>query len=201
MTFEQAAALPQAGQLAVQGLFVAGPLIAGQRILINGAGGGVGTIAVQIAKLHDVEVTGVDRASKLDMMRGIGFDHVIDYEKEDFTKSARRYDLILDTKTNRPPSAYARALEPGGTYATVGGENRRLLLVAAFGWLARLATGKTLRLVVLKQNRDLPYLNERFEAGQLRPVIDGPYELSDAREAFRHFGSGNHKGKVVITMA
>jgi NADPH:quinone reductase-like Zn-dependent oxidoreductase len=201
MTFEQAAALPQAGQLAVQGLFAAGQLRPGLRILVNGAGGGVGTIAVQIAKLHDVEVTGVDRASKLDMMRGIGFDHVIDYEKEDFTKSARRYDLILDTKTNRPPSAYARALEPGGTYATVGGENRRLLLVAAFGWLARLATGKTLRLVVLKQNRDLPYLNERFEAGQLRPVIDGPYELSDAREAFRHFGSGNHKGKVVITMA
>jgi len=201
MTFEQAAALPQAGQLAVQGLFAAGPLRAGRTILINGAGGGVGTIAVQLAKLHDVEVTGVDRASKHGMMRGIGFDHVVDYEKEDFTTSGRRYDLVLDTKTNRPPSAYARALHPGGTYATVGGENRRLLQVAAFGWLARLTAGRTVRLVILKQNRDLPYLNERFEAGQLVPVIDGPYDLSDAREAFRHFGAGSHKGKVVITMA
>jgi NADPH:quinone reductase-like Zn-dependent oxidoreductase len=134
-------------------------------------------------------------------MRGIGFDHVVDYEQEDFTRSGRRYDLILDAKTNRRPSAYARALEPGGTYATVGGENRRLLQVVAFGWLARLTTGKSLRLVMLKQNRDLPYLNERFEAGQLVPVIDGPFELSDAREAFRHFGAGNHRGKVVITMA
>jgi NADPH:quinone reductase-like Zn-dependent oxidoreductase len=201
MTFEQAAALPQAGQLAVQGLFAAGPLRAGLKILINGAGGGVGTIAVQLARLHDVEVTGVDRAAKLDMMRDIGFDHVVDYEQEDFTRSGRRYDLILDAKTNRRPSAYARALEPGGTYATVGGENRRLLQVVAFGWLARLTTGKSLRLVMLKQNRDLPYLNERFEAGQLVPVIDGPFELSDAREAFRHFGAGNHRGKVVITMA
>jgi NADPH:quinone reductase-like Zn-dependent oxidoreductase len=201
MTFEQAAALPQAGQLAVQGLFAAGPLRPGLRILINGAGGGVGTIAVQLARLHDVEVTGVDRASKLGMMRGIGFDHVVDYEQEEFTKSGRRYDLILDAKTNRRPSAYAGSLAPGGTYATVGGENRRLLQVVAFGWLARLITGKRLRLVMLKQNRDLPYLNERFEAGQLVPVIDGPYDLSDAREAFRHFGAGNHKGKVVITMA
>ena len=201
MTFEQAAALPQAGQLAVQGLFAAGPLRPGLKILINGAGGGVGTIAVQLAKLHDVEVTGVDRASKLDIMRSIGFDHAIDYEREDFTKSGRRYDLILDTKTNRSPLAYVRSLAPGGTYATVGGENRRLLLLAAFGWLARLPTGKTLRLVILKQNRDLPYLNERFEAGQLVPVVDGPYPLSEAREAFRRFAAGNHKGKIVITMA
>jgi NADPH:quinone reductase-like Zn-dependent oxidoreductase len=200
MTFEQAAALPQAGQLAVQGLFAAGPLRPGLKVLINGAGGGVGTIAVQLAKLHGVEVTGVDRASKLDMMRSIGFDHVIDYEKEDFTKSGRRYDLVLDAKTNRPPFTYLRSLEPGGTYATVGGENRLVLLVAAFGWLARLAGNRRLRLVILKQNKDLPYLNERFEAGQLVPVLDGPYALSDAREAFRHFDAGIHKGKVVITV-
>jgi NADPH:quinone reductase-like Zn-dependent oxidoreductase len=201
MSFAQAAALPQAGQLAVQGLFAAGPLRAGLKILINGAGGGVGTIAVQLAKLHDVEVTGVDRASKLGVMRDVGFDHVIDYEEEDFTKSGRRYDLVLDTKTNRPPFAYAPALEPSGTYATVGGENKRLLQLVMVGWLARLTTGKRFRLVMLKQNRDLPYLNERFEAGQLVPVIDGPYALSDAREAFRHFGAGSHRGKVVITMA
>ena len=101
MTFEQAAALPQAGQLAVQGLFANGPLKPGQKILINGAGGGVGTIAIQLAKLQDVEVTGVDSARKLEMMRTIGFDHVIDYRKQDFTKNGRRYDLIVDTKTTR----------------------------------------------------------------------------------------------------
>jgi NADPH:quinone reductase-like Zn-dependent oxidoreductase len=200
MTFVQAAALPQAGQLAVQGIYAAGPLRPGLKILINGAGGGVGTIAIQLAKLQDVDVTGVDRASKLDMMRTVGFDHVIDYEREDFTKSGRNYDLILDTKTNRSPFQYARALNRGGTYATVGGVPTRLLQVAISGWWIRRTAQKTVRIIALKQNRDLSYLNERFEAGQLVPVIDGPYALNDAREAFRHFGEGNHKGKIVITM-
>jgi NADPH:quinone reductase-like Zn-dependent oxidoreductase len=201
MTFEQAAALPQAGQLAVQGLFANGPLRAGQRILINGAGGGVGTIAVQLAKLDDVEVTGVDHASKLEMMRSVGFDHVIDYEAVDFTRTGRQYDLILDTKTNRAPLAYSRALRPGGTYATVGGPKmRHLLAILVSGWALRLATGQSFRLIGLKQNRDLPYLNERFEANQLRPIIDGPYSLSEGREAFTRFGAGNHLGKIVFTI-
>jgi NADPH:quinone reductase-like Zn-dependent oxidoreductase len=200
MTFEQAAALPQAGQLAVQGLFANGPLKPGQRILINGAGGGVGTIAVQLAKPHDVEVTGVDSAAKLEMMRSIGFDHVIDYTKEEFTKNGRQYDLILDTKTTRSPFEYARSLNPGGTYATVGGEMTRLLQVALSGWWIRLTTRKAVRLIGLKQNKDLPYLNERFEAGQLVPVIDGVYRLADGREVFCRFGAANHKGKIVITM-
>ena len=156
MTFEQAAALPQAGQLAVQALFAHGPLRAGQTILINGAGGGVGTIGVQVAKAHGAEVTGVDSLPKLEMMRAIGFDHVIDYRAEDFTKNGRRYDLIVDTKT--------------------------------------------VRLIALKQNRDLPYLHECFEAGQLAPVIDGPYALNEGADAFRHFGAANHLGKVIITM-
>jgi NADPH:quinone reductase-like Zn-dependent oxidoreductase len=201
MTFEQAAALPQAGQLAVQGLFVNGPLRPGQTILINGAGGGVGTIGVQLAKLQDVEITGVDSAVKLDMMRSLGFDHVIDYAREDFTRNGRRYDLILDAKTNRWPFEYPRALNPGGTYATVGGVTIRLLLgTLVYGWSIRVITDKTIRLIGLRQNQDLPYLNERFEAGELTPVIDGAYTLSEAREAFRHYGSGNHKGKVVITI-
>jgi len=201
MTFEQAAALPQAGrQLAVQGLFADGPLRSGQKILINGAGGGVGTIAVQLAKSQEVEVTGVDSAVKFEMMRAIGFDHVIDYRQEDFTKNSRRYDLILDTKTNRSPFTYTHSLSPGGTYATVGGDLSRLLQFVIFGWCIRQITGKTLRLMMLKQNQSLPYLNEQFEAGRLVPVIDGPYKLSEAREAFRHFGAGTHKGKVVITM-
>ena len=201
MTFEHAAALPQAGQLAVQGLFANGPLRAGQRILINGAGGGVGTIAIQLAKLQDVEVTGVDTAAKLEMMRSLGFDHVIDHTKEDFTRSGRRYDLIVDTKTTRTASAYARSLNPRGTYATVGGPQiARLLWVAAVGWWIGVATGKAIRLIVLRQNQDLPYLNERFEAGELVPVIDGPYRLTEARDAFRRFGAGQHKGKIVFTI-
>ena len=200
MTFEQAAALPQAGQLAVQGLFAAGPLRSGQKILINGAGGGVGTIAVQLAKCHDVEVTGVDSALKFEMMRAIGFDHVIDYRKEDFLRNGQRYDLILDTKTTRSPFAYSRSLTPGGTYATVGGDLSRLLQLAIFGWCIRLGTSKNVRVVMLKQNHDLQYLNERFEAKQLTPVIDGPYKLSEAQETFRHFAAGAHQGKVIIAM-
>ena len=201
MTFVQAAALPQAGQLAVQGLFAGGPLKAGQRVLINGAGGGVGTIGVQLAKPHGVEVTGVDNGMKLEMMRSIGFDHVIDYQKEDFTKSGKRYDLIVDTRTTRTPSEYARSLNPGGTYATVGGPEMKVLFRILFaGWRTRFVSGKRLRLIGLRPNRDLPYLNEQFEAGNLVPVIDGPFTLSQGADAFRLFGSGNHKGKVVITM-
>jgi NADPH:quinone reductase-like Zn-dependent oxidoreductase len=201
MTFVQAAALPQAGQLAVQGLLAGGPLKRGQKLLINGAGGGVGTIGVQIAKPHGVEVTGVDSAVKLEMMRSIGFDHVIDYQKEDFTKNGKRYDLIVDTRTTRAPWEYVRCLNPGGTYATVGGpEMKALLRILVAGWRMRLVSDKRLRLIGLKANRDLPYLNEQFESGNLVPVIDGPYTLSRGADAFRHFGSGNHKGKVVITM-
>ena len=200
MTFAQAAALPQAGQLAVQGLRAAGPLRPGMNILINGAGGGVGTIAVQLAQSQNVHVTGVDRGSKLEMMRSLGFDHVIDYEKEDFTKNGLRYDLILDTKTTRSPFEYVRSLSAGGTYATVGGVGPRLIQTVVFGWWIRLTSRKKIRMIVLKQNKDLPYLSERFEAGQLIPVIDGPYKLTNACEAFRHFGAANHKGKVVLTM-
>jgi NADPH:quinone reductase-like Zn-dependent oxidoreductase len=201
MTFEQAAALPQAGQLAVQAVFANGPLRPGQTVLINGAGGGVGTIGVQIAKSQGAEVTGVDSAAKFEMMRSIGFDHVIDYQKEDFTRNGLRYDLVIDTKTNRWPLGYLRSLNPGGTYATVGGDEMKLLFaVLLVGWAIRLATGKKLRLIAYKANKDLPYLDDRFEAGQLAPVLDGPYTLNQGADAFRHFGAGNHRGKVIITM-
>ena len=198
MTYEQAAAIPQAGMLALQGLQAGGPLNAGQKILINGAGGGVGTFAVQLAKLHGVEVTGVDSAGKLDMMKSIGFDHVIDYRQEDFTRSGRRYDLILDTKTNRSPSDYARALNPGGTYATVGGTSHlgQIVMRSLLSPLGR----RRFRLVMLKQNRDLAYFCDLFAAGKFVPVIDGPYKLADSREAFRHFIAAEHKGKVVVTL-
>jgi len=199
MTFEQAAAIPQAGMLAWGGLLAGGPLRPGQTILINGAGGGVGTFAIQLAKLLDVEVTGVDRAEKLEMMRSLGFDHVIDYQREDFTKTGKRYDLILDTKTNRSSFDYLRALAPGGSYNTVGGVSHLLQTVFLGTWMARLH-GKRIRLVMLRQNKELPYLCELFEAGKFVPVIDGPFRFSESREAFRHFGAAKHKGKIVVTV-
>lgn len=200
MSFNEAAAIPQAAMLAVQGLIDKGKVHAGQKLLINGAGGGVGTFAVQIAKLYGIEVTGVDSTSKLDMLRSMGFDHVIDYTREDFTKNGQRYDLILDAKTNRAVFDYTRALSPNGTYVTVGGSMARLLQVIFLGPWISMITKKDILLVALKPNKDLVYMNELFEAGKLKPVIDGPYQLNEFPEAFRIFYKAEHKGKVVITM-
>src|SRR5688572_11997157 len=133
MSFNEAAAIPQAAMLAVQGLIDRGKIQQGQKILINGAGGGVGTFAIQIAKQYGVEVTGVDSASKLDMLRSLGFDHVIDYMREDFTRNGQHYDLILDVKTNRSMFEYTRVLRPGGEYATVGGSLFRLFQALILG--------------------------------------------------------------------
>ncbi len=201
MTFEQAAAIPQAGMLAVQGLIDVGRIQSGQKLLLNGAGGGVGTFALQMAKLYDVEVTVVDKPGKLDMLRAMGADHVIDYLKEDFTKGGKCYDLILDVKTNRSPFAYARALNPNGTYVTVGGNTPRLLQALVLGPLMSRLCNKHVRFVTLKPNKDLAYMNELFEAGKLVPVIDGPYKLADLPEAFRLFSTGDYMGKIIITMA
>jgi len=200
MSFVEAAAIPQAAILAVQGLLDKGQIRQGQKLLINGAGGGVGTLGVQIAKLHGVQVTGVDSSGKLDMLRTMGFDQVIDYTKEDFTRSGQCYDLILDVKTNRSVFAYTRALCPHGVYVTVGGSTVRLLQALLLGPWISLITKKRIRMVLLKPNKDLAYMNELFEAGKLKPVIDGPYKLSQLPEAMRHFGQGNHKGKVVIVV-
>jgi NADPH:quinone reductase-like Zn-dependent oxidoreductase len=201
MTFEQAAAIPQAGMLAVQGLIDVGRIQSGQTMLLNGAGGGVGTFALQIAKLHGAEVTVVDKRGKLDMLRAMGADHVIDYLAEDFTKDGKRYDLILDVKTNRSPFAYARALNPNGTYVTVGGSIPRVLQALVLGPLISQLYNRRMRIVGLKPNKDLGYMNELFEAGHLAPVIDGPYTFTDVPDALRLFGRGDHKGKIVITMA
>ncbi|HKC34995.1 MAG TPA: NAD(P)-dependent alcohol dehydrogenase [Chitinophagaceae bacterium] len=200
MSFEEAAAIPQAAMLAVQGLIDKGKIKQGQKLLINGAGGGVGTFGIQIAKLYGVEVTAVDSTGKLDMLRSIGFDHVIDYTKEDFTKNGKCYDLILDVKTNRSMFDYARALCRNGTYVTVGGSIARLFQVLLLAPWIRMMHKKHLRLVALKSNKDLVYMNELFEAGKIKPVIDGPYKLEELPEAFRLFGKAEHKGKIVITM-
>ena len=200
MTFTEAAAIPHAAMLAVQGLIDVGELQPGQKLLINGAGGGVGTLGAQIAQAIGVtDVTGIDRASKFTLMRSVGFTHTIDYTQTDFTAGQEQYDLILDTKTNRSPFKYLPVLKPGGTYVTVGGLTPRLLQVLFFGKIIRWLTQKTVRLVNLQPNKDLAYVNELFAAGQLKPTIDGPYLLSDAPRLIQYFGEGQHQGKVVIT--
>ena len=200
MTFIEAAAIPHAAMLALQGLRDIGQIQPGQKVLINGAGGGVGLFGVQIAKLIGVDVTGVDSVSKLDMMRSMGFDQVIDYAQEDFTKNGQRYDLILDAKTNRSTFDYVRALRPNGTYVTVGGSMIRLLQALFLGpWISKFSK-KNIRIVALNPNKDLDYINELFEAGKVKSVIDGPYEFSEVPEAVRRFGEGKHNGKVVIAV-
>ncbi len=198
MSFNDAASIPQAGMLAVQGLIDEGKIQQGQKILINGAGGGVGTFGIQIAKLYNTEVTGVDRTEKLDMMRALGFDHVIDFTKEDFTKNGQQYDLILDAKTNRSMYDYLRVLSPEGRYVTVGGSMSRLLQALFLKrWILK-SRKKHIRIVMLKPNKDLAYMNQLFTEGKLKPVIDGPYSLENVPEAFKHFETGKHKGKIVV---
>lgn len=201
MTFEQAAAIPQAAMLALQGLRDKGGIQPGQKILVNGAGGGVGTFAIQIAKLYGAEVTAVDGPGKLDMLRSMGAEHVIDYTRQDFTRTGKCYDLILDVKTSRSIFDCARALSPNGVYVTVGGSMHRLFQALLLGPWISMTQNKNIRIVALKPNKDLAYMKELFEAGKVVPVIDGPYALSEVPQALRYFEEGRHRGKVVITMA
>jgi NADPH:quinone reductase-like Zn-dependent oxidoreductase len=150
--------------------------------------------------LYGAEVTGVDNPGKLELMRSLGFDHVIDYIKEDFTETGKLYELILDVKTNRSAFDYIRALTPGGIYATVGGSTGRLIQVLLLGPLIKKIYKKNLRIVALRQNKDLTLMNELFKEGKVRPVINGSYKLTEIKKAFKLFGEGKHKGKVVITI-
>jgi NADPH:quinone reductase-like Zn-dependent oxidoreductase len=170
-------------------------------VLINGAGGGAGTFAIQLAKSHGAEVTGVDHAGKLDFMRSLGADHVIDYTREDFTRNGRRYDLILDLVANRSAWAYARALEPGGAYYAVGGSVATFMQILLVGPWVRMIRNRKLRILVVRRNRkDLVHVTELCLAGKLVPKIDRSYPLDEVPEALRLLGGGQVKGKVVITV-
>lgn len=196
MTFETAAAIPQAGVIALQGL--RDRVQPGQNVLINGAGGGAGTFAIQFAKSYGAEVTGVDHAGKLDFLRSLGADHVLDYTREDFTRIGRQYDFILDLVAGRSPFAYARALERGGKYYAVGGAVATFLQILVVGpWLR----SKTVRVLVVRRNRkDLESVAELCHSGQLVPAIDRVYPLGEVPEALRQLGAGRVNGKVVITV-
>ncbi len=198
MSFEEAASIPHAAMLAWQGLHDIGKMRKGQKILINGAGGGVGTFGLQFAKLLDAEVTGVDTGDKLKMMKTLGFDHVIDYKKEEFTKNGQQYDLILDAKTTRSTFDYLRVLSPGGTYVTVGGYLTRILQTFILRpWISRFYK-KNVYVLALKANKGLENVNKLFEAGKIQPVIDGPYPLIEAPGLIQYFGEGKHLGKIII---
>jgi NADPH:quinone reductase-like Zn-dependent oxidoreductase len=206
LTFEQAAAVPVAGIAALQALRNIGRVRSGQKVLINGAAGGVGTFAVQIAKVYGAEVTGVSSTNSLELVRSIGADHVIDYTVEDFTAGGARYDLILDNVGNRSLSELRRALVPRGTLIPnsnkgggpwVGSFLRRAvlsLLVSPF-------VTQRLRPFASRENgEDLSVLKELIESGQVTPVIERTFPLTDAAEALDHYGAGHARGKIVITV-
>jgi NADPH:quinone reductase-like Zn-dependent oxidoreductase len=198
-TFEEAAAVPQAGVLALQALRKGGDLKAGRKVLINGAGGGVGTFAIQLAKLGGAEVTGVDAPHKLDVVRSVGADHVIDYTEQDFTKTGDRYDLIIDCQNIRSMFDNRRALRPGGTFAMVGG-TRILPLLFMSAWASLTNESRKFGLVMEGPNRGLAYLKELIEAGELHPTIDRTYDLSTVPDAVQYFGEGRHVGKIAISI-
>jgi NADPH:quinone reductase-like Zn-dependent oxidoreductase len=201
LTFEQAAAIPQGGAIALQAIREKGKVQPGQHVLINGAGGSAGVFAVQLAKLDGAEVTGVDNAGKLDFLRSLGADHAIDYTRENFTRRKDQYDLILDVIAQRSVFAYQRPLKPNGTYFFVGGSVATLFQILLLGPWIRRATGKNVRLLVVPQDRKyMIAITELCEAGKVIPIIDRRYPLNQVPEALRYVGEGRAKGKVVIVI-
>ena len=202
MTFEQAATVPSRAIIALQGLRDKRQIQSGQKVLINGAGGGVGPFAVQIAKYFGAEVTGVDSSRKLGMLRSIGADHVIDYTKEDFTKNGQHYDLILDIAGYHSIFDYKRALSHNGIYLIVGGSRTTIFQVVFLGPLISMIGSKKMGLMMWKPNKkeDLVFMKELIEAGKVVPIIDRCYPLSEVAEALRYFEEGHPQGKVVITL-
>jgi len=205
VTFEQAAAVPVAAITALQGLRDKGRIQRGQKVLMNGAAGGVGTFAVQIAKVFGADVTGVCSTRNVDMVRSIGANHVVDYTKEDFTKSGQRYDLIFDSVGNHSLSDCRRALTTEGTLVLVGGPDKGRWLGPLPGVLkavvvSRFVSQKLLLFLARLKKDDLIVIRGLLEAGKVIPVIDRRYPLSEVPEAIRYLEEGHARGKVVITM-
>ncbi len=201
-SFEETAAVPIAGLTALQALRDHGHIKPGQKVLVNGAGGGVGTFAVQIAKSFGAEVTAVTNTGNLDLVRSLGADRVIDYTKEDFTKNGQRYDLIVDTASSHSISAYKRILNPNGTFVLVGMRDKIIRRLLSFIIRARLSRGdkKFLFFVAKGNQEDLVTLKELMESGKIVPVIDRRFSLGETAQAVRYFEEGRTRGKIVITV-
>jgi len=204
MSYEQAAAIPQAGLLALQGIRDFGKLQKGQHVLLNGAGGGVGTLGLQIAKMLGGEITVVDSADKLELLKSLGADHVIDYHEEDYTNIGQAYDIIVDVVANRSLSSYKRALAPGGIFVMIGGSTSTILKMMVMSPIISKGNrpdDKRLTIMGYKPNQGLDDMSTFFQEGKVIPVIDKVFPLAETREAFKYFASGSFKGKVVIKMA
>jgi NADPH:quinone reductase-like Zn-dependent oxidoreductase len=204
VTFQQAASVPVAAYTALQGLRDKGHIQAGQMVLVNGAAGGVGTFAVQIAKSFGAEVTGVCSTRNLDMVRSIGADRVIDYTQEDFTESAQRYDLFFDGVGNHSLSASRRVLNPKGIYVGAGGTTDnwtiRPLVRAICSLVFSLFGNQKLLMVLARPSKqDLTWMRDHMESGKITPVIDRLYNLNEVPEAIRYLEMGHARGKVIIT--
>jgi NADPH:quinone reductase-like Zn-dependent oxidoreductase len=198
VSFEEAAGVPIAAMSALQGLRNVGRIRAGHKVLVEGASGGVGTFAVQLAKELGAEVTAVTSTSKVETARSLGADHVLDYTREDFTKSGELYDLILGANAYRPLSDYPRALKPDGVFVMVGGGGSGLLQAALLGLVGR---KKTRLLMGKASHTDLVFLADLLGAGKIKTVIDRRYPLAETAEAVRYVNEGHARGKVVITMS
>ena len=200
-SFEDAAAMPVAALTALQGLRDKGRIQPGQKVLVDGASGGVGTFAIQIAKSFGAEVTAVCSTQKVDTARSIGADHIIDYTREDFTKSGQRYDLILAANAHHSFFDYSRALSHNGIYVMAGGGGVQALQVALLGPLLSRIGRKKVRFFIAKiDQKDLVFLGTLLETGKVVPVIDRRYPLSGAAEAVRYLAEGHAKGKIVLTV-
>jgi NADPH:quinone reductase-like Zn-dependent oxidoreductase len=201
LTFAEAAAVPQAAVVALQALRNKGQIQPGQKVLINGASGGIGTFAVQIAKSFGAQVTGVCSTRNLDLVRSIGADKTIDYTREDFTKNKQRYDLILAAAGYRSIFDYKHVLSPGGIYVMTGGSMKQIMQANLMGPAISKAGGKKLVALFHKPSQnDLAFMKELLEGGKVVPVIDRRYPLSEVAEALRYYGEGHARGKVVITL-
>jgi len=200
MTFKVAAALPQAASIALQGLCDKGHIQSGQKVLINGAGGGAGSFAVQIAKSFGAEVTGVDHGDKRDMLFRIGADHVIDYRQEDFTGNGQRYDLILDFVGSHSIFDYRRALSPAGIYVMVGGSIVHIVQTLLFGSWFSMTGARKMVILAAKPNKDMAFIIDLIESGKITPVIDKCYPLAETAKALHCLGKGQAQGKIVVTM-
>jgi NADPH:quinone reductase-like Zn-dependent oxidoreductase len=201
LTFAEAAAVPEAAVVALQGLRK-GQIQKGQKVLIYGASGGIGTFAVQIAKAFETEVTGVCSTRNLDMVRSLGADQVIDYTQEDFTQNGLKYDLILATAGYRSIFDYKRALSPAGRYVVTGGSMAQIFQGLLLGpWVSMFGSKKLGNLMANSDQKDLNFIKGLIEAGKVKPVIDRRYALSDVAEALQYYAKGHARGKVVITIA